>query len=477
MASSRFRMPAFSEQQILDNVQLRQLALDNTLERERFRELMEQHHYLKSDILVGEQLRYVAEVDGRWVALLSWSAAANHLKDREQWLGWNISQRRRRLALVANNSRYLILPGPDCPNLASRVLALCCERLADDWQQAYGHPVLVAESFVDSQLFRGTCYKAQGWKLLGQTQGSGRSRQDYYTAHGRSKQLWVRELRPKASAVLCAERLPADLQHVEDAVIPRCDATVGELRQLMVLCRRIPDWRAKKGRDYPLPCLLAIMVMATLSGIVRGQRDLAAFAAKLTQFQLRALGSYRKRGGGWDYPKETTFQRVLAKLDAEAFERILIEWEIQRAGQITDDDQIAIDGKAQRGSTPHVEDEQKAQLVSAQSQPSGRVLGTVAVEHKSNEIPAARALLEKLGPLDGKLLMLDALHPCQQTLRQAHQDNGADFLIPVKGNHPELEARAGACLPDRTPAVISPLGRAPGDGPAAGAVRYRRRRG
>jgi hypothetical protein len=284
MASSRFRIPALSEQHVLDNVQLHLLAPADTLLRERFRELMEQHHYLKSDTLVGEQLRYVAEVDGRWVALLSWSAAANHLKDREQWLGWNISQRRRRLALVANNSRYLILPGPDCPNLASRVLALCCDRLADDWQQAYGHPVLVAESFVDSQLFRGTCYKAQGWKLLGETQGSGRSRQDYYTAHGRPKQLWVRELRPKARALLSAQQLPADLQHVEDAVIPRCDATVSELRQLMVLCRQIPDWRAKKGRDYPLHCLLAIMVMATLSGIVRGQRDLAAFAAKLTQF-------------------------------------------------------------------------------------------------------------------------------------------------------------------------------------------------
>lgn len=486
MADSRFRMPALSEQQILDHVRIRPLAPDDILERERFRELMEQHHYLKSDTLVGEQLRYVAEADGRWVALLSWSAAANHLKDREQWLGWNISQRRRRLALVANNSRYLILPGPDCPNLASRVLALCCDRLADDWQQAYGHPVLVAESFVDSQLFRGTCYKAQGWKLLGETQGNARSRQDYYTAHGRPKQLWVRELRPQARAVLCADRLRADLQHVEDAVIPRSEAPVGELRQLMVLCRQIPEWRAKKGRDYPLPCLLAIMVIATLSGIVRGQRDLAAFAAKLTQFQLRALGSYRKRGGGRDYPKETTFQRVLAKLDAAAFERILIEWEIQRAGQLTgdhpaatidDDDQIAIDGKAQRGSTPHVADEQKAQLVSAQSQPSGRVLGTVAVEHKSNEIPAARALLEKLGPLDGKLLMLDALHSCQQTLRQAHQDNGADFLIPVKGNHPELEARATACLPDRPPAVLPPLGRASRLGAAAGGVRYRRKRG
>jgi hypothetical protein len=102
---------------------------------------------------------------------------------------------------------------------------------------------------------------------------------------------------------------------------------------------------------------------------------------------------------------------------------------------------------------------------------------SLAVEQKSNEIPAARNLLEKLGPLDGKLLMLDALHCCQQTLRQTHQDHGADFLIPVKANQPELEARANACLPDRTPAVIPPLGRAAGDATAERAVRYRRKRG
>lgn len=201
---------------------------------------------------------------------------------------------------------------------------------------------------------------------------------------------------------------------------------------------------------------------------------LAAFAAKLTQFQLRALGSYRKRGGGRDYPKETTFQRVLANLDAAAFERILIAWEVKSAGKIPEDEQIAIDGKAQCGSTPHVENEQKAQLVSAQSQPSGRVLGTVAVEHKSNEIPAARALLKKLGPLDGKLVMLDALHPCQETLRQIHQENGADFLLPVKGNHSELEALATATLSDRPLAVVFPLGPAHGR-VEAGSKRYRRK--
>ena len=284
MISTRFRMPAPCEQIMLDEVRVRLLEAGNTGERERFARLMEKHHYLKSDTLVGEQLRYVAEFRGKWVALLGWSAAANHLADREQWVGWNISQRRRRLALVANNSRYLVLPGIDCPNLASRVLALCCGRLAGDWQQAYGHPVLLAESFVDSQLFRGTCYKAQGWKLLGQTKGNARNRQDYYTAHSRPKQLWVRELCDNARAMLCAEQLSGDLQHVEDAVMPRCEANAGELRELRVLCRRVPDWRAKKGLDYPLSCLLAIMVMATLSGarriFARGQGREEVIVAK-----------------------------------------------------------------------------------------------------------------------------------------------------------------------------------------------------
>jgi len=523
MTNVRFRSPAPSEQEILDRVEVRPLAAD---ERDEFRLFMTRHHYLKSDDMVGEQLRYVAEVDGQWLALLGWSAAAQQLKDREAWIGWDITQRRRRLSLVANNARFLILPGVDYPNLASRVLALCCKRLAADWQLAYGHPVLVAESFVDSQLFRGTCYKAQGWELLGSTRGSGRSRQDYYVAHDRPKQLWVRELCHGARAVLRAGRLPDALQPVEDAVIPRTTATGPQLRKLLVLCRQVPDWRKNKGKDYPLHCLLAMMVMAVLSGVVLGQRDLAAFASKLTPFQLRTLGSYRRRDGRYDYPKETTFQRVLKNVDAKALERVLVEWQIQcgaagtdaaeraaRSGKdkttadplptagMEEDDQIAIDGKTQRGSTPHVRDEQKAQLVSAQSQPSGRVLGTVGVEEKSNEIPAARDLLEQLGPLDGKLVMLDALHSCQQTLRQIHQDNGADYLMPVKGNQAGLEERAKSCLPpqdhapqdhtpqdhtpqdhtpqDHPPVVVSPLGRERRGrtaAVAAGAVRYRRKR-
>lgn len=492
MSAATIRLPSLTEQQMLDQVTVRLLEPDEQ-ERCRYGELMCRHHYLKGDTLVGEQLRYVAEVDGQWVALLSWSAAAYHLRDREEWLGWNAQQRRRRLALVVNNARFLILPKVDCPNLASRVLALCTARLSADWQQAYDHPVLAVESFVDSQLFRGTCYKAQGWQLLGQTKGFERSRQDYYTEHERPKQLWVRELHPEARRLLCAARLPAALQAVEDKVIPRSDATVPQLRGLYELCREVPDWRKRKGRDYPLPCLLAIMVLATLSGVVRGQRDLAAFAAKLTKAQLRALRSYRKRGEKhYEYPKETTFQRVLAAVDAAKFQNILLRWEDELLGakEREADELVAIDGKAQCGSTPHVCDEQKAQLVSALSLPSGRVLGTVTVEKKSNEIPAARQLLAQIGPLDGKLVMLDALHTNQATLRQIHQDNGADYLLPVKGNHATLELLAATCLPPPPTAAATvsasanqpqagtfPLRTVPTGNTATAPVRYRRHHG
>lgn len=434
------------EQAILENVQVRLINENDQLERERFRELMLKYHYLESDTLVGEQMRYVAHVGEEWLALLSWSAAAKHLKWRDQWIGWNAEQLRRRRAFIANNARFLILPGVQAPNLASRVLALCSKRLSEDWQSSYGHGILAVESFVDGQLFRGTCYKAQGWQQLGATRGFERKSADYFVEHKLPKQLWVKELVPNARALLSAPELPLELKPVEDKVVPQPQLNAQEMRNLWQLCRAVPEWRKRKGRDYPLPCVLAIIVMASFCGVVRGQRDLAAFASKLTQPQLRVLRSYKRPDGKYDYPKETTFQRVLANLDTTVFERILNQWSAQKLGDahFESDELVAIDGKSQRGSTPNVSNENKAQVVSAQSLPSGRVLGSVLVEKKSNEIPAARQLLEKLGDLDGKLCMLDALHTNQETLRQIVQESGADYLLPVKGNHEGLEQRAQA---------------------------------
>lgn len=454
----------FQGQQLLDRITIRLLA-DG--ERPCYTQYMTEHHYLKSDNLVGEQLRYVVEAEGHWVALLSWSAASYHLAHRDQWIGWTTEQRRRRLSLLANNSRFLILPGVDCPNLASKSLGLCLARLSADWRQTYGHPILVVESFVDSQLFRGTSYKAQGWTLLGHTKGFERTQQDYYTEHGRPKQLWVKELAPteayqrgpQACETLRSTSLPADLQAVEDKVIPQPTMTCKQMGTLWEMCREIPDWRKRKGRDYNLASIIAMMVLAALCGVVRGQRDLAAFAEKLTQAQLRNLRSYRNPRGTYDAPKESTFQRILAKLDPDAFEKVLLRWEAaQTAAAATTKtpeekqeshgheppqklDIIAIDGKCQRGSEPEQADEQKPQLVSVYSPTTGSVLATVMVEQKSNEIPATRELLAKLGPLDGRVVMADALNCQHETTRIIVQDKGADYLLPVKDNQKGLLSR------------------------------------
>ena len=147
--------PQLNEPDILKRVTLRLVGDD---EREAFDRTLEEQHYLANARLAGQTLRYVAELDGQWVALLCFSAAALHLKGREQWIRWSPRQRARRLGLVVNNSRFLVLPERQrYPNLASRVLGLALRRLSNDWQALWGHPVLVVESFVDETRYRGTC--------------------------------------------------------------------------------------------------------------------------------------------------------------------------------------------------------------------------------------------------------------------------------------------------------------------------------
>ena len=167
-----------AEQALLD--QVRVVLVTEPGERRCFQRLLQQHHYLGALKPVGEQMYYVAvDAQGEWVALLLFSAAARHLKHRDQWIGWTRSQRDRRLSLVVNNIRFLILPARSVPNLGSRVLRLNLDRLSDDWQARYGHPVLVVETFVDPEQFCGTVYTANGWQELGKTDGSGRHQRDY----------------------------------------------------------------------------------------------------------------------------------------------------------------------------------------------------------------------------------------------------------------------------------------------------------
>ncbi len=416
------------EQAMLDGVRVR---LIESGEREPFDRLMIQEHYLGNAQLVGEQLRYVAEYQGQWVALISWSAAAYKLKLREEWIGWSERQKRRRLPLVVNNSRFLILPGFHVPNLASKVMKLTVQRLSADWERVYQHAVLVAESFVDRQLYLGTSYKVSGWTLLGQTQGYQRSRQDFYQAHERPKELWVRELCPGARTMLRGRNLPTACQSCEQSHPPECPQSPEQLRQMMLFFEGLGDWRKRRCR-YRLSSLVAATVCAMLCKVCLGQRDLAAFAANLTREQMQALRfprDWTRRVHRYIPPSESTFFRLLWHLDNPRLQQALLAWQDQVLGQRDPkDDHVALDGKELLNS-------QGLEVVSAYSVRDGRWLGSEPVAQGSNEIPAAQQLLRRT-ELEGSLVTADALHTQSETARIVVQDQGADFLFTVKGNQP-----------------------------------------
>ncbi|MDR5726973.1 MAG: DUF4338 domain-containing protein, partial [Terriglobia bacterium] len=140
-------------------------------EQRRYQELMRQHHYLGALPKIGETLWYVATWRQEWVALLSFSASALKIAARDGWIGWHFRHRYSRLKLIVNNSRFLILAGWHVGNVGSRVLSLCRRRLSSDWEAAFGHGVLLLETFVDPQRFQGTVYRAANWVHVGNTRG------------------------------------------------------------------------------------------------------------------------------------------------------------------------------------------------------------------------------------------------------------------------------------------------------------------
>jgi hypothetical protein len=139
-------------------------------EEQHYQELMDQYHYLGKIPKISETLWYVALWRDQWVALLTFSASALKCKARDQWIGWSPRHQFDRLKLVVNNSRFLILPDWHIPNLGSRVLSLIQKRVPTDWQNTFGHPVVLLETFVDPQRFQGTVYKAANWLYCRQHQ-------------------------------------------------------------------------------------------------------------------------------------------------------------------------------------------------------------------------------------------------------------------------------------------------------------------
>ena len=163
--------------QELRPVEIQQVRRTN--EEPLFNGLMEQYHYLNYEQPVGEHLKFLVWAQGRPLACLAWSSAPRHLGSRDRYIGWSAEARRRNIRFLAYNTRYLLLPWVRVPHLASHILGKMTGQLSQHWERMYGHPVYFAETFIDPGRFRGTCYRAANWKLLGLTTGRGKNDHTY----------------------------------------------------------------------------------------------------------------------------------------------------------------------------------------------------------------------------------------------------------------------------------------------------------
>jgi hypothetical protein len=145
-----------------------------TPEEALFNSLLEQHHYLGYSQPVGEHLKYLVYAQGRPIACMAWSSAPRHLGSRDRFIGWSAQARLKNIRLLAYNTRFLILPWVCVAHLASHLLGRMARRLSADWQALYAHPIYFIETFIDPQRFRGTCYRAANWTMMGLTTGRGK---------------------------------------------------------------------------------------------------------------------------------------------------------------------------------------------------------------------------------------------------------------------------------------------------------------
>ena len=392
--------------------------------------IIRKYHYLHDANLVGEQLRYVATYKGQWLALATWSGAAFHIKDRDEFIGWDPETCRRRRALLANNSRLLVLPECHSPNLLSRFMKLMLDRLSSDWLEHWGHPLALVETFVDPQLYQGTAYKVSGWSHLGRTAGWKRDASDFYLKHDQPKQVWVRELTRGACKKLRAENLPPPWACAQVEVAPRCTVKAGEIRSLMDhLIEEVLEFRRAQALAFPVAGLVALTVMAMATGVRLGPQDLADYADTLSQGQLRALRFRRDPNTGEvRYPKKTVFHTFLSTVEPSTLERALLLWLNRLLGPVQDN-VVLVDGKKMRHAG--------VEMVNATTG-SGRFLGSMITPDKTNEIRAARVVLKEQD-LTGKLVIADALHTNNETAHQILYEQGGDYLLTVKGNQPELQ--------------------------------------
>lgn len=338
------------------------LRLVNGEEQAQFDDLMAKHHRRGALRRIGHELHYVATDDDSWIALISFSPAALKCAARDQWIGWPQQYRTDRLRLIASNSRFLILPGHHYPNLATRILSACRRRLADDWLFHFSKPLLLLETFVDSDFHVGTIYRADNWTMVGQTRGYRRVYGGYSDVASESvKFVFVKPLHRSARRILCAPKLPERYQRG----VEKMRLAAQDFRSLLEYFDSIEDFRNSQGRRHRLASVLALISAAMLSG-ARGYKGIWVWCDELSQANRRHFRCYLSKGER-RVPSITVIRNVMMKTDPKRLQCCINDFCSTHFG--TPDEAVAIDGKTLRGS--HRDDQRQSHVMNVVGHQSG----------------------------------------------------------------------------------------------------------
>ena len=330
-------------------------------EVKQWKEYLNRYHYLGCRGIAGRSLRYVATIGNRWVALLGWGSAALKCTVRDRFIGWDDETKIKRLYLVVNNVRFLVLPGESKRNLASKVLSLNLKRLSDDFQAVYVYPLC-----------------------------------------------------KEAKEILCGDFIAYDFSCVQkegnmkQLVEFPVESLMGEIQQ-------VKDPRKKRGIRHQVAVVLGIAVCAVLCGS-RSFRAIGDWAKALRKEDLRRFRSNRKKA-----PSEPTIRRVVQSIDAEEFDERIGGWVIRQ--RMLPGKAIAMDGKTLCGS--HDGEQSAVHLLSAVVHKEGIVVAQQRVDSKTNEITRVKPLLEELNIEGGVVTadaLLTQKHIAEYVVTAKHAD-------------------------------------------------------
>lgn len=307
------------------------------VEISKFQKLMQDYHYLGALPKIGNTIHYVASYNDNWIALIVFSAAALKCGARDKWIGWSYRYQYDRLNLLANNSRFLILPGYHHKNLASKVLSLVLNRIQNDWINYFGYPLLLVETFVDPARFYGTLYKASNWRFVGYSKGFKRTRGGYSNKKVNSgKMVFMFPLQRNAIKILACPILPKKYQKGDAKMMLKAKHMIS----LPDFFQEIEDPRREQGRRHRLEVVPAIATAAVLCGM-NGYKAISDWAQGLSQKARERFGC-RYNKGKYVVPSESTFRYVLIKVPPDQLDMAFQNWNAVNA---LEDESLAIDGK------------------------------------------------------------------------------------------------------------------------------------